>query len=83
MIKKLTLSLIIAVLSISYISSQELLIPLNDDYEMEIQTAAYSSEYRFHTAVKSWSEYQFRNIIDLDSLNQSQFIVKNFNKKCY
>lgn len=81
MIKKLTLSLIIAVLSISYISSQELLIPLNDDYEMEIQTAAYSSEYRFHTAVKSWSEYQFRNIIDLDSLNQSQFIVKNFNKK--
>ena len=81
MIKKLTLSLIIAVLSISYISSQELLIPLNDDYEMEIQTAAYSSEYRFHTAAKSWSEYQFRNIIDLDSLNQSQFIVKNFNKK--
>ena len=79
--KKIVLSLIIIFLSINYISSQELLIPLNNDYEMEIQTAAYSSEYRFHTATKSWSEYQFNGILNLDSLNRSQFFVKNYNKK--
>jgi hypothetical protein len=67
--------------SISNIFSQEILVPLNDDYEMEIQAAAYSSDYRFHTAVKSWSEYQFKDILDIDSLNKSQFIVKDFNKK--
>ena len=57
------------------------LIPLNDDYEMEVQAAAYNSAYRFHTATKSWSEYQFNGILDLDSLNKSQFIGGNFNKK--
>lgn len=68
-------------LSTSKLFSQELLIPLNDDYEMEIQAAAYNSAYRFHTATKSWSEYQFNGILDLDSLNKSQFIGGNFNKK--
>lgn len=79
--KKIALSLIIIFLSISYTFSQELLIPLNDDYEMEVQAAAYNSAYRFHTATKSWSEYQFNGILDLDSLNKSQFIGGNFNKK--
>ena len=72
---------LICLLSINKLFSQELLIPLNDDYEMEIQAAAYNSAYRFHTATKSWSEYQFRNILDIDSLNKSQFIVKEFDKK--
>ena len=67
--------------SISKLFSQETLIPLNDDYEMEIQAAAYNSAYRFHTASKSWSEYQFKDILNIDSLNKSQFIVKDFNKK--
>ena len=58
----------ICLLSINKIFSQELLIPLNDDYEMEVQAAAYNSDYRFHTAVKSWSEYQFRGILNLDRL---------------
>ena len=81
MMKKITLALIIIFLSINYTFSQELLIPLNDDYEMEVQAAAYNSAYRFHTATKSWSEYQFNNILNLDSLNKSQFIGGNFNKK--
>lgn len=80
-IKKSISTLLICLFSITYSYSQETLIPLNDDYEIEIQSAAYNSSYRFHTAVKSWSEYQFRNIINIDSLNQSQFIVKNYNKK--
>lgn len=79
--KKNIYALLICLLTATYSYAQELLIPLNDDYEMEIQTAAYSSDYRFHTAMKSWSEYQFKDILDLDSLNKSQFIVKNYNKK--
>jgi hypothetical protein len=78
---KKILILLLCLFSISNIFSQEILVPLNDDYEMEIQAAAYSSDYRFHTAVKSWSEYQFKDILDIDSLNKSQFIVKDFNKK--
>ena len=79
--KKRIFTLLLCLFSIGNVFSQELLIPLNDDYEMEIQAAAYNSAYRFHTATKSWSEYQFRDILNLDSLNKSQFIVKDFNKK--
>lgn len=79
--KRILLLLTICFLSLRYSVSQELLIPLNDSYDIEIQAAAYSSDYRFHTAMKSWSEYQFRDILNLDSLNKSQYINKNFNKK--
>ena len=78
---KKILTLLLCLFSISKLFSQETLIPLNDDYEMEIQAAAYNSAYRFHTASKSWSEYQFKDILNIDSLNKSQFIVKDFNKK--
>lgn len=81
MVKKHFLAFLICLLSVTYSYSQETLISLNDDYEMEVQAAAYNSSYRFHTAMKSWSEYQFRDILDIDSLNKSQFIVKNYNKK--
>lgn len=79
-LRSLLLSLICLVF-IGSINSQELLITLNDDYEMEVQAAAYNSDYRFHTAVKSWSEYQFRDILNLDSLNKSQYFDRDFNKK--
>ena len=80
-IKRLLILLNFFVLSVNCSFSQELLIPLNEDYEMGIQSAAYSSDYRFHTAMKSWSEHQFNDILNLDSLNKSQFIVKDYNKK--
>ena len=79
--RNIFLILIFVVVSTNATYSQELLIPLNDDYEMELQTAAYSSDYRFHTAMKSWSEYQFKDILNIDSINKSHFIVKDFNKK--
>ncbi len=50
--------------------AQELLLPLNDDYEMEVQAAAYSSDYLFHTAMKGWTESQFNRILNLDSINE-------------
>lgn len=55
--------------SFVFAEAQELQIPLNDDYEMDIQTAAYSSDYIFHTALRAWSEYDFKDIINLDSVN--------------
>lgn len=63
--------LVLALCATSFMmKSQELLVPLNDDYEMEIQTAAYSSDYIFHTAMRGWSESQFKNVLNLDSINE-------------
>ena len=53
-----------------FAKAQELQIPLNDDYEMELQTAAYSSDYIFHTALRGWSESQFKDIVNLDSIKE-------------
>ena len=53
-----------------FAKAQELLIPLNDDYEMEIQAAAYSSDYIFHTAMRGWTESQFNGKLNLDSINE-------------
>jgi len=65
----------------SILNAQELQIPLNDDYEMDVQAAAYSSDYIFHTAMHAWSEYQFKDITNLDSLqNQYRFKITNKNK---
>lgn len=61
--------------------AQELQLPLNDDYEIDVQAAAYNSGYIFHTALRSWSEYQFKEITDLDSLeNQYRFDITAKNK---
>ena len=63
--------LIISMILLGFpVFSQELLIPLNDDYEMEVQTAAYSSDYLFHTAMRGWSESQFNAVTNLDSINE-------------
>ncbi len=63
--------LVITLLCAAFIArSQELLIPLNDDYEMEVQTAAYSSGYLFHTAMKGWNESKFEKVLNLDSVNE-------------
>ena len=60
-----------------FAKSQELLIPLNDDYEMEVQAAAYSSDYIFHTAMRGWTESQFNGKLNLDSVNESYRIPIN------
>lgn len=78
--KKVFIVVLLGIL-FSHVDAQELLVPLNDDYEMSLQSAAYNSSYRFHTAMKSWSEYQFNGIIDIDSLNESQYWNVDFNKK--
>lgn len=52
-----------------FAKAQELQITLNDDYEMGVQAAAYNSDYIFHTSMRSWSESQFKNVMNLDSIN--------------
>jgi len=63
--KYFTLFLLLAAL---FAKAQELQIPLNDDYSMEIQAAAYNSDYIFHTAMKGWSESKFNAVTNLDSI---------------
>jgi len=68
--------LVLLILSVGA-KAQELQLPLNDDYSMEVQAAAYSSDYIFHTALRSWSEYQFKDVTNLDSIeNQYRFKIK-------
>ena len=57
--------------------AQELQIPLNNDYHMEVEAAAYSSDYIFHTALRGWSESQFNGVINLDSINELYRIQVN------
>lgn len=76
---KKVLALLFTFLAIFEVKAQELQIPLNDDYEMGIQAAAYSSDYIFHTSMRSWSESQFNNIANLDSI-ENQYRM-NFKSK--
>lgn len=60
-----------------FAKAQELQLPLNNDYKMEIEAAAYSSEHQFHTAFKAWSEHQFEGILNLDSIRNLHRIPIN------
>ena len=66
---KKCLFIVVLIVTAFFAKAQELQIPLNDDYEMEVQKAAYSSRYIFHTAMRGWSESSFNNIVNLDSIN--------------
>ena len=70
-------TLIVMVLYALCAQCQELLIPLNNDYKMEVEAAAYSSDYQFHTAFRAWSEHQFEGVLNLDSINNLHRIAIN------
>ena len=57
--------------------SQVLQILLDDDYKMEVQSTAYSSDYIFHTAMRGWNESQFDDIVKLDSIKEQYRIPIN------
>lgn len=63
------LSLFLLLLAGFFAKAQELQIPLNDDYDMGVSRAAYSSDYFFHTSMRAWSEFQFKDVTNIDSLN--------------
>lgn len=79
--KNRTFVIVLIFLACFTAKAQELQIPLNDDYEIDVQAAAYNSDYIFHTALRSWSEFQFKDITNLDSLeNQYRFDITTKNK---
>ena len=53
-----------------FAKAQELQLPLNGDYDIELQAAAYSSSHLFHTAMRPWSETQFKGIVNRDSIKE-------------
>ena len=57
-------TLFVIILTAFLAKAQELQLPLNNDYKMEIEAAAYSSEHVFHTALRPWIEHQFDGILD-------------------
>jgi hypothetical protein len=74
--------LLTLLLSLFFIAkAQDLIVPLNDDYEMDLQKAAYNSEYRFHTSMHPWREAQFDGIANLDSIQKAQYWKKQFGRK--
>ena len=73
------LLVLIALPAISF--AQELLVPLHDDYQTDIQQVVYSSKYRFHTSMRPWIESDIAKIINLDSLKNTRWIEKRFNKR--
>jgi len=54
--------------------SQQLIVPLYDDYDMSMQKEAYSSEHRFHTAMRPWNESQF-SMVDLQKMRESDYVM--------
>lgn len=71
-----------ALLSAAFaLSAQELLFPLYEDYQLNIVKQAYSSNYRFHSSMRSWTESQLNAVADIDSIRRAQYIVKHFRNK--
>lgn len=53
----------------------------NRDYDMEVQTALYSSKTRFHTAMQAWRVGDIKKITNYDSLTQVNRLEKTIEKK--
>ena len=61
--------------------SQNLYTYFNRDYDMEVQTALYSSKVRFHTALQAWRTGDIRKVANYDSLVQVNRLHKTIDKK--
>lgn len=75
----ITLVFTVAFFFTSY--SQNLYTYFNRDYDMEVQTALYSSTTRFHTAIQAWRVGDIEKIVNYDSLTQVNRLHKTIEKK--
>lgn len=67
-----------ALLSAAFaLSAQELLLPLYEDYQINVIKQAYSSDYRFHSSMRSWTESQINAVSNIDSIRQAQYINRH------
>ncbi|PIQ34917.1 MAG: hypothetical protein COW63_02925 [Bacteroidetes bacterium CG18_big_fil_WC_8_21_14_2_50_41_14] len=60
----------LAILLATILNGQALYLSLNHDYDMEIQKAMYSPEFRFHTSIQAWRSSEIQSLINYDSLLQ-------------
>ena len=62
-------------------TAQQLLHPLNDSYDADIQQAVYSSTHRYHSSVKPWIASELRLVAHTDSISKASQINNPFSKK--
>jgi hypothetical protein len=67
-----TLALILA----TTLNGQALYLPLNHDYDYELQKALYTPEFRFHTSIQAWRTGEIQQLLNYDSITQLQRITR-------
>ena len=78
--KKEILLFFATILFITVVHGQDLYLPLNRNYNFEVQKAVYSSDYRFHTSIQPWQVNELKQTFNYDSITQIHRIEKTFNK---
>ncbi|MCF6172147.1 MAG: hypothetical protein L3J66_14340 [Bacteroidales bacterium] len=79
--KRKILSLFTSILFLSVVQGQDLYLPLNRDYNFELQKAVYSSAYRFHTSIQPWQRNELEQAFNYDSIAQLNRLRKKIPKK--
>jgi hypothetical protein len=79
--RNLLLLLLCLLSSVPGLFSQNLYTYWNSDYDMEVQSALYSSRVRFHTAIQAWRVGDIEKITNYDSLNQVNRLERTIEKK--
>ena len=80
-ILRLNLILILNLLLILNLSSQEHFLNLNREFNRNIEKAAYSMEYHFHTSMQPFYVPELEEVTNYDSITKLLWWKKSFNKK--
>ena len=79
--KKSILFLLSFTLFIASLQGQSLYLPLNQDYNAELQKAVYSSQYRFHSSMQGWQLNELKQTFNYDSITQLNRLERTIPKK--
>jgi hypothetical protein len=79
--KKELVFILLTVLFFTSVQGQSLYLPLNHDYNHELQKAVYSSQYRFHSSMQAWQLNELKQTFNYDSITQLNRLVKIIPKK--
>ncbi len=69
------------VLIVVSMQGQQLYIPLNHDYDHELQKEVYSSKIRFHTSLQPWQLNELQAAFNYDSVVRLNRLERNIPKK--
>jgi len=79
--KKELFFLLVITLFTTCVNGQNLYLPLNQDYNFELQKAVYSSQYRFHSSTQAWQLNELKQTFNCDSIIQLNRLEKTIPKK--